>query len=275
MRNAPVKRLTKVFFTLTIIFLLGSCTNPQESDYQKAEAYIKKGYYRKAAKYLDQAIKRNEQTDVALLAMKEAARITFLEIKDYKKAASYYQLIIRYSSNEIDRLEAQKQLASLYFESLQDYERAAVEYSKLATTSRVDSERALYKLSVARSYYYLGNYFQTLSEIEEILKLKSDKDVEFQARLLHGNVSVAQKKFGEAAKTFQEIIAKFPEKSLKENVHLVLSLSLEESGDYRQALSVLEKIQDRYEPKEYLDLRIKRIQERAENQPGARGYNRK
>lgn len=274
MRNAPVKRLTKVFCTLSFLFLLDSCSSPQESDYKKAESYIEKGNYQEAAKYLDQAIKRNEQTDVGLLAMKEAARVSFLELKDYKKAAGYYQLIIRYSPSETDRHEAQKQLASLYFESLQDYERAAVEYSKLATSSQVDSEKALYKLSVARSYYYLGNYFQTLSEIQEILKLKSDKDVEFQTRLLQGNVYVAQKKFTDASKTFQEMIAKFPEKSLKENVHLVLSLSLEESGDYREALSVLEKIQDRYEPKEYLVLRIKRIQERAQNQPGARGYRK-
>lgn len=268
-----MKKLTKSFLLISLL-TMASCTSPQEADFKKAEGLVKDGQFRRAAQLLDQAIKRNEQSEVALQAMREAARIAFLEIKDYKKAAHYYQLIIRYSPDESERIEAQKQLASLYFESLQDYERAAVEYSKLATSSRVDSERALHKLSVARSYYYLGNYFQTLSEISEILKLKSDQDVEFQTRLLQGNVFVAQKEFTVAAKTFQEIIARFPEKSLKENVHLVLSLSLEESGDYKEALAVLEKIKDRYEPKEYLDLRIKRIEERAQNQPGARGYRK-
>jgi len=254
--------------------LLSACSSPQEADLKKAQDLIQDGHFRRAAQYLEQAIKRDEQSKTALKAMKEAARISFLEIKDYKKAAHYYQLIVRYSPEESDRNEAQRQLASLYFESLQDYERAAVEYSKLATSSRVDSERAFYKLSVARSYYYLGNYFQTLSEISEILKLKSDREVEFQARLLKGNVFVAQKKFDESAKIFQDVISKFPDKSLKENVHLVLSLSFEEKGDYKQALAVLEKIKDRYEPKEYLELRIKRIEERARNQPGARGYRK-
>lgn len=269
-----MKKLTKSFTCTIILALMASCSDPQEADYKKAESNAKRGHFRKAAQYLEQTIKRNPQTSVALLAMKEAARISFLEIKDYKKAANYYQLIIRYAQEEPDRLEAQKQLALLYFESLQDYERAAVEYSKLATSSRVDSEKALHKLSVARSYYYLGNYFQASSEIAEILKLKSDQDVEFQARLLQGNVDVAQKEFVEAAKVFQGIIAKFPEKSLKENVHLVLSLSLEEKGDYKQALTVLNKIKDQYEPKEYLELRIKRIEERARNQPGARGFRK-
>ncbi len=273
-----MKKLTscKLYFTVIVscCFVLG-CTNRQEADYDDAQKYSKKKEWRRAAQYYDQAIKRDNQSEVALKAMKEAARIQFLEIKDYKKAAEFYQLIILHSPVEIDRLEAQKQLASLYFESLQDYERAAVEYSKLATSSRVDSERAIHKLSVARSYYYLGNYFQTMSEIDEILKLRSDQDTEFQARLLRGNVYVAQKKFPEAAKIFSEVIEKFPEKSLKENVHLVLSLSYEESGDYKQALSVLEKIKDVYEPKEYIELRLKRIQERARNQPGARGFYRK
>jgi tetratricopeptide (TPR) repeat protein len=236
--------------------------------------YVQDKQWEKAAQYFDQTIKRDPETPVALKAMKEISRIEFLEIKDYKKAATYFQDIIRYSPIEADRMEAQKQVAVIYFESLQNYERAAVEFSKLSNTSHLDSEKAAYKLSVARSYYYLGNYFQTLSEINEILKLKSDQETEFQARLLRGNVFVAQKKFPEAATIFSEVIEKFPDKSLKENVHLVLSLAYEESGDYKQAVAVLEKIKDAYQPKEYIELRLKRIQERARNQPGARGFRK-
>lgn len=266
----------QLFFTVVFlsVFCLMGCTNRQEADFKEGQNYVKNKEWRRAAQYFDQTIKRDSQSPVAIKAMKEAARIQFLEIKDYKKAATYFQQIILHSTDEVERLEAQKQVASLYFESLQDYERAAVEFSKLATSSRVDSERAIHKLSVARSYYYLGNYFQTMSEIDEILKLRSDLDTEFQARLLQGNVYVAQKKFQEASLIFSQVIQKFPEKSLKENVHLVLSLSYEESGDYKQALSVLEKIKDVYEPKEYLELRLKRIEERARNQPGARGFRK-
>jgi len=259
---------------MLVFLFLASCTNSQEADFNRADSYIKSGDNKKAAKYLEQAIRRNDSSPIAIKAMKEAARLYFLEFKDYKKAASYYQKIVRFSAIEEERLEGQKQLASLYFDSLQDYERAAVEYSKLATSSRVDSEKATYKLSVARSYYYLGNYFQTLSEISEILKLKSDKDVEFQAQLLRGNVYIAQKEFEKATETFKQLIRKFPDKSTDENVHLVLSLSLEENGDFSEAIETLISIKDRYEPKDYLELRIKRIQQRAKNQPGARGYRK-
>ena len=267
-----MKKLTKAVGLLALLLI--GCSSPLERDFQEGKKNSKEGNFRKAAQLFDQVISRDAESDVAVEAMKEGARLAVLEIKDYNRAAGYYQKIIQHSPEESDRQEAQKQLAALYFESLQDYDRAAVEYSKLATGSKLEADRAEYKLMTARSYYYLGNYFQTLSEIQEILKIKSNKETQFQAMLLNGNVLVAQKNFLEAAKIFQNIIQLFPEKSLAENVHLVLSLSLEESGDFRRALSTLEDIRAVYSPQEYIDLRIKRIQERAKNQPGAKGYRK-
>ncbi len=269
-----MKKHTRGALCALAVFFLASCSDSIEKDYKKATKEQQKGHFRRAAQLYDRVIGRDSSHPLSVEAMKEAARISFLEIKDYSRAARYYKLVIQYSPTEKDRMEAQSQLASLYFEGLQDYSSAAIEYSKLASSTTIESERADHKLSVARSYYYLGNYFQTLSEISEILKLKLDKQTEFHALLLNGNVLVAQKKFLEAAKLFEGIIAKFPEKALTENVHLVLSLSLEESGDYKKALGVLELIKPIYKPEEYLELRIKRIQERAKNQPGVKGYRK-
>lgn len=269
-----MKRLTKGALCAFLVMQALGCSSALERDFKAAQKEQAQKHFRRAIQLYDQVIKRDPENPLAVESMKEAARISFLEIKDYQKAGAYYKKVIQYSQFEQDRIEAQLRLASLYFESLQDYSSAAIEFSKLATSSRLESEKALHKLSVARSYYYLGNYFQTLSEINEILKLKSDKETEFQARLLNGNVFVAQKKFLEAAALFRDLIAKFPEKALAENVHLVLSLSLEESGDYKKALSTLEEIQPVYKPAEYLELRIKRIKERAKNQPGAKGFRK-
>lgn len=268
-----MKKPTKTLIAFAALFLV-SCSNPLERDFQEGKKNASLGNYRIAAQHYDRVISRDTESEIAIEAMKEGARLAVLEIKDYKRAAAYYQKIIQHSRKESDRQEAQQQLAALYFSSLQDYERAAVEYSKLATSSKLESDRAEQKLMTARSYYYLGNYFQTTSEIDEILKMKANNETLFQALLLNGNVLIAQKKFLEAANIFQKIIKTFPEQSLAENVHLVLSLSYEESGDYKKALSTLESIQSVYQPKEYLELRIKRVQERAKNQPGARGYRK-
>ncbi len=267
-----MKKLTSAVAFAALI--LASCTNPLERDYREGKKNANAGNFRIAAQLFDQVILRDSESEIAIEAMKEGARLAVLEIKDYKRAAKYYQKIIQHSQKESDREEAQQQLAALYFSSLQDYERAAIEYSKLATSSKIESDRAEHKLMTARSYYYLGNYFQTISEIEEVLKMKSNKETSFQAMLLNGNVLIAQKNFLDASKIFKNIIKSFPEQSLAENVHLVLSLSYEESGDYKRALSTLEDIKSIYEPQEYLELRIKRVQERAKNQPGARGFRK-
>lgn len=267
-----MKKLTKAVAFAALLFI--GCTSPLERDFREGKKSAEAGNFRIAAQLFDQVISRDTESELAVEAMKEGARLAVLEIKDYKRAAGYYQKIIQYSKKESDRQEAQQQLAALYFSSLQDYERAAVEYSKLATSSKLESDRAEHKLMTARSYYYLGNYFQTISEIQEILKMKSNKETLFQAMLLNGNVLIAQKNFLEASKVFQNIIKTFPEQSLTENVHLVLSLSYEESGDYKRALSTLESIKAVYQPQEYLELRIKRVQEREKNQPGAKGYRK-
>jgi tetratricopeptide (TPR) repeat protein len=259
---------------LRSFFLTLGCSDSIKKDFNRAAQEQQSGHYRRAAQLYDRVISRDSSHPLAVEAMKEAARISFLEIKDYSRAARYYKLVIQFSPDENDRMQAQNQLASLYFEGLQDYANAAIEYSKLASSTTIESERAAHKLSVARSYYYLGNYFQTLSEISEVLKLKLDKQTEFHALLLNGNVFVAQKKFFEAAKLFEGIISKFPDMALLENVHLILSLAHEESGDYKKALATLEQIKPVYKPEEYLELRIKRIQERAKNQPGAKGFRK-
>ena len=92
--------------------------------------------------------------------------------------------------------------------------------------------------------------------------------------MLKGNVQVAGKKFSEAAGIFRALIKEFPERSRQENIGLQLAVCEEERQDYRSAIAVLEDLKNSYQPKEYIELRIKRLQERAKNQPGAKGYHK-
>ena len=86
-----MKKLTSA---ATILFVAGvisasclsGCTSKQESDFDEGQAYSKNKEWRRAAQYYDQAIKRDSQTPVAIKAMKEAARIQFLEIKEDRKS---------------------------------------------------------------------------------------------------------------------------------------------------------------------------------------------
>lgn len=265
--------MTRVFLVVLFAFLT-ACSSQEEADFNQAKKSISQEHYRIALGYLDRVIKRNSSSSYPLEAAREAARISYFEIKDFNKAIQYYHFIVLHSPDEKERLESQKQIALIYFNNLQNYQQSIIEYSKLQQMPHTDLEASQYKLNVARAQYYLNNFFQAESEIDSLLKLRSDDSIRFSALVLKGNILVAKKDFAKAAEIFKEIIEKYPAKSEQENVALILAVCYEENLDFKNAIAVLEGLKTKYKPMEYIELRIKRIQERMKNAPGAKGYRK-
>ncbi len=259
---------------LMALFGLASCTSYQSADYEKAQEAIEKKHYRIAVNFLDHAIKRSPQTALGIKAAREAARISLYETKDYKKAIEYYRHLVLYAKDSSERIQAQKDVATIYFDHLQSYKESIIEFSKLLQMSHLDFDQAKYKLSIARAHYYLNNFFQAESEINEILRLKIDDQMRFNTLILQGNILVAQKNFIRAAEIFRNIIRDYPDMAKKENVSLTLAVCYEENQDYAAAIKMLEELRGHYSPVEYIDLRIKRLKERQKNQPGAKGFRK-
>lgn len=261
---------------LIALFLMTvSCSSQETADYKQAQKSISQGHYRIALGYLDRVIKRNASSSkYPLEAAREAARLSFFEIKDFNKAIQYHRFIVLNSVDEKERLESQKQIAGIYFNNLQNYQQSIVEYSKLQQMPHTDLEAAQYKMNIARAQYYLNNFFQAESEIDFLLKLKADDNIRFNALMLKGNILVARKDFAQAATIFKDLIDKYPETAQQENVALTLAVCYEENLDFKSAVAVLEQHRANYKPAEYIELRIKRLQERMKNAPGAKGYRK-
>lgn len=265
-------RRTLIF--LLVIFSLAACSSPEKADFDQAQKYANQGDYLRALEFYDRVIKRNSHTDRTIEAEREAARISFYEVKDYKKSVAYYKLLVLHAKDPQERMQAQKQVATIYFDDLQNYGGAIAEFSKLLEMPHNDAEESQYRLSLARSYFYLGEYFQALSEIENILGRKNDDKTKFNSMALKGNILVAQKQYAKAVDVFRKLIDDFPIMALKENVGLTLAVCYEESNDFKNAIRVLEEYRGKYSPPEYIELRIKRLQERLKNAPGAKGFRK-
>lgn len=263
-------RISLVILVLTLV----GCSSQEAADYKQAQKAMAQGHYRIALGHLDQVIKRKASDKYPLEAAREAARISFFEIKDFNKAIQYHHFIVLNSPSQNERLESQKQIASIYFNNLQNYQQAVVEYSKLQQMPHTDLEQAQYKMNIARAQYYLNSFFQAESEIDSLLKLRVDDNIVFSALILKGNILVARKEFQKAAEIFKNLLEKYPEKSSQENVALTLAVCYEESEDFQNAIKVLEQHRLTYKPAEYIELRIKRLQERMKNAPGAKGYRK-
>ncbi len=265
-------RASLVIFTAS--FILAACSSQEKADYEQAQKAIDQGHFRVAAGYLDRVIKRNSGNTLTLDAAREAARISFYEIKDYKKAIQYFQFLVLHSKSPEERLQSQRQVASINFDNLQDYNQSIAELSKLLEMPHNEFQETQYRLNLARAYFYLGNYFQSLSELDSLLSKKSNPDIRFGALTLKGNILVAQKQFGKAVDVFKSLISSYPEKSMKENIGLTLAVCYEENDNFKGAIQVLEDYRGNYNPPEYIELRIKRLQERLKNAPGAKGFRK-
>lgn len=265
-------------FLISFVIILGvalaGCTSQEKSDFRDAQKAIDQGHFRIAMNLLDRVVKRNQTKTIVLEAAREASRISFYEVKDYKKAAEFFRFVVLHSPDADERLQAQKQIASIYFDSMQDYQNAVNEFGKLLEMPHNPLEENQYRMSLARAYFYLGNYFQALSEIEMVLNKDTDENTRFSAYALRGNILVAQKQFGKAAEAFKLLIQSYPERAMKENIGMSLAACYEENNDFKSAVKILEEYRGKYKSPEYIDLRIKRLQERLKNAPGAKGFRK-
>jgi tetratricopeptide (TPR) repeat protein len=274
-RTLPIlNRIAGVVSALILSAALLGCGSSLEREYENGVESAKKGQFTLALSSFDKVIAREPDSKIGLEAAREAARVAFFELKDFLRSAKYYEVIVLNSPDEIERLTAQKQVTAVYFDHLNNYGRAIVEVNKLLPLIKDPSERLKYKMDLSRAYYYQNNFFQAEMEVDEFLRLSKNEDQNFQMQLLKANIVLARKDLLRAAEILKDMIRANPKKAQKENVGLTLAVAYEEMKDYKKAIETLQEIRVDHAMPDYIDVRIKRLQERVNNQPGARGFRK-
>lgn len=254
---------------------LGGCTVSSEKlEFNRAEEASQKGDYPGAITHYRKVVDRYVKTPLAIQSAKEAARISHYQLKKPADAVAFYKHVILYSSDSGDRIMAQKKLADLHFTQTLDYKQAVVEYSRLLDLPHSPQDDFAYRMTIARSYFYLSNFYQAQVEIDSILSRSYDKDLLFDAILLKANVFLTMKKLDEAVVTLRELTTKYPERSKTETIGLVLAVAYEEQKNFAKAIETLESIKDIYPKRNFIDARIKVLRERQSYLPGAKGLKK-
>ena len=261
--------------TCACLLALAGCTlSSEDLEFKRAEEASKSGKNEVAFKHYKTVVDRYVKDKLAIRSAQEGARIAHYELKKFPDAIALYKHIILYAPNEGDRLAAQKKLAELYFSQSLDYNQAIAEYSRLVETPHSHAEDGVYRFAIARSYFYLNNFFQATVEIDKILSLKPSEELGFDALMLKANIYLSTKKLDEAIATLQDLIKRYPARSKKETVGLVLAICYEEQKNYAKAVEMLESIKDDYPRKQFIESKIKTLRERQSLQPGARGLHK-
>lgn len=263
-----------VMIFTTVIFLLSCTVSSEKLEFSRAEEAAQKNDSQTALTHYKNVVDRFIKTPMAIQAAKEAAQISHYQLKRPSESIFFYKHIILYSPTEKDRIDAQKKLADLLFTELLDYKQAIVEYSRLLDLPHGLGEDCSIRLSIARSYFYLANFFQALEETETILSKKYDSELMFDATLLKANIFITTKKYDEAVGILKEIMSKYPERSKNETIGLVLAVTYEEQKNFSKAIETLESIKNLYPKKAFIESRIKTLKERQSYLPGARGWKK-
>lgn len=269
------RRFSSYRFCLVLWILCSSSTgcwfNVQKTEYNRAKKAADIGEHQEALLHFEKVIRLDPKGQLALEAARQGARIAHLEANSYLQAIRLYRHLILHSPIEKERMEAQRRIAYIYFEKLSDYSESITEFSRLLRLPHTKNQDLDYRFAIAKSYFYLNNFYQSTIEIDNILRKVEKRAKRFEYLAFKGNVLLTTKKLEGAIKIFNQLIEEYPEESLKENIPISLAVTFEEKGDYKEAIKILEQIKKNHPAPDFLELRIKRLRERVMNQPGARG----
>lgn len=251
-----------------------SCSPQIQRDLQKGRSLAEQGLFSDSMSYFEKVLIRSDGGPEGLLAAKEAAKIALYDLKASDKAIKFLKFLVMNSKDNQERINCQKQISEIYFEQLNDYKSSIVEINRLLTMLSDPTEKAKYKMDIARAYYYQNNFFQAESEVDEFLRGDIPAQQKFDMTVLKGNILIAQKKMTEAADLLLKLLDKYPEIARRENIELTLSVIYEEQKDYKNAILMLEKLKGHHPMPEYVELRIKKLVDRQKNLPGAKGFRK-
>jgi tetratricopeptide (TPR) repeat protein len=268
----------KLLFGILFYLIFTGCVKQAEfTYYEEAQKFEKAG---KSAEAVDRYRKTVElappDSKESLDAARKGYRLTKVSLSDWNLQKFFLNHIVIHSKNFDEAMKAQEEVAEINFSKINNYEEAILCFSRLRNQNLKKEADLDYRFKTAKSYYYLKNFDQAMVEIKDtrtahtVLKPKED----FRFLVLEANTLLAQSKLESAEKLFRKILIEHPDLAASENIAMNLVVSLEETGKLEEALSTLKAFRTSFGNKDFVDLKMRRLEERISQQPGAKGLRK-
>jgi tetratricopeptide (TPR) repeat protein len=256
------------------LFLSGCKIDFAEWDFKKAEDHSRQGQFSESIKKYQNVIKRSPESHLALKSARAASRIAIYETKNFSLAIGLLKFIVLHSQDENERKLVQKEIADLYFDKLGSYQAAISEYNQYLTMGVSQSDFLQSKLRLAKSHFFISEFFQAESEVREALRSAQNGEERFELENFLANVLMSLNRAPEAEALLRKVITDYPDLAKRERVFLTLVSALEEREAFEAAIATLEAHRPSADDKEFVDLKISKLKERMRNRPGARGLRK-
>ena len=273
-----LKLFSKIILFLSIICILPSCES-KKGEVELAEA--RKLSSTKPSLAIDEyrkIVQVYAQESVAMKAATEASALCLKEKSCAESEEYFLNYIIKKSDNEQEQIAAQRRLSEIYYDK-GFYSQAIEEMNRLLSKKNFTEGRAELKIKLAKSNFYIKNFYQAEVELNSYLKETTSDQEKFEGYLLKADIQSANKKYQEAMGTYKEIKDTFKDLYFKNQVYMNEVLLLEEQKLMDQAVSLLESIKEEAKIShapgaEFLESKIERLRERKALMPGASGLKR-
>ncbi len=252
---------------------LSSCYwSDSEKELSKGDRFTEKKNYQKAISYYEKVMK-GSNPEIVNKAVSRLAWLNYFYLKDFKKALQFYKYVVVHSPSRDERFSSQEKIIDIYFHKFGDYISSISEISKLLEVGHMKNEmKAEYKLKLAKSYFYLGDFIQAEIEADDLLSMTGIAGkYKFETLLLKGNALLTAKRLQRAVSVYKNLQEEFPKRSKKERIDLSISACYEEMNELDLAINELKRNQ---RPSDIIEMKIKRLQSRKRYLPGAKGLQR-
>jgi tetratricopeptide (TPR) repeat protein len=226
---------------------------------KSGKAYQASGEPREAIEDYERAVHYAPESAAGLEAARRGGGICLYELKNYLKAIFFFRHIVRHGQKVVEVRWAQQRLAEIYYEKLNNYAQAVVEYERLRESELTPEEAAEYSLKLGRSYFYLANFDQAISEAKEFITKYPQSPAKFQMMLLEADSFLAMKDRVAAIEVYESIEKEFPNHEDLYQVRLNKALAFEDQKEWDSAVEELEQLKDKYPHPDIIDLKIKSI----------------
>lgn len=193
-------------------------------------------------------------------ALKGAADIYDLELRDYKRAVEVFRELIQLCPEAPEALDARIRLASIVREQFHDLRGSIKELT--AAIQRNPPQSAELRYQVAKNYFELGDYQQAELESRELVKRYETSDFVDDAMFLTAQSMAMQGKKDEAIRMLQELADRFPDSEQRPHALFEMGKIYAESGQSKEAIDVWVKCLEKHPQPETVQAAIARMRKR-------------
>jgi tetratricopeptide (TPR) repeat protein len=185
-------------------------------------------------------IERDDSAEARVLqarALKGAADVYYLELRDFRRGAEVYQQLIRDCPEAPESLQARVLLADILQTHFRDLRGAITELSAAIDRNAPESAELSYK--VAKLYFELGDYQQASLEAKKVRERYETSPFVDDSMLLEAQaLAMMEDRSADAFRTFQALVTSHPDSELVPHALYEMGKVKAERGEREEAISL-------------------------------------